>query len=54
MTASPNKPVYRLRLRSDSDSNSDRDDIHRLKQLLKILWRRFRFRCIEIMREPAP
>jgi hypothetical protein len=52
MTASSSKPIYRLRLRSDSGSDSD--DVRNLKQVLKILLRRFCFRCIEIVREPAP
>jgi hypothetical protein len=52
MTTSVSKTIYRLRLLSDS--GSDRDDVRHLKQLLKVLLRRFHFRCIEIMRESTP
>jgi hypothetical protein len=45
--------IYRLRLRA-LDSDNDADDIHRLRALLKLLLRRFRFRCIGIERERAP
>jgi hypothetical protein len=44
--------TYRLRLRSlDAD---DCDDIHKLRALLKLMLRRFRFRVIEIVREQTP
>jgi hypothetical protein len=43
--------IYRLRLRLD---DSNRDDIRHLKQLLKILLRKYHFRCIEIEEEQDP
>jgi hypothetical protein len=55
MTAPAAKPpvIYRLRLRSLADPDHDADDVRELRQLLKVLLRRFRFRCIELEREPA-
>jgi hypothetical protein len=52
MTIAANKPIYRLRLRSDSES--DRDDIRYLKQLLKTLERKYHFRVLEIEQEQTP
>jgi len=56
MTAPTTKPpekIYRLRLRA-IDPDHDDDDIRHLRAVLKILLRRFRFRCIELEREQAP
>jgi hypothetical protein len=52
MTVSANKPVYRMRLQSDSDSHHD--DVRHLRQLLKVLLRRFHLRCIELEQEQTP
>jgi len=55
MTAPTTKPpekIYRLRLRA-IDPDHDDDDIRHLRAVLKILLRRFRFRCIELKREQA-
>jgi hypothetical protein len=46
MTAAGSKPIYRLRLRSDS--NCERDDIRYLKQLLKTLLRRYHLHAVSI------
>ena len=47
ITKPPTK-IYRMRLRS---IGSDHDDICRLKRMLKLMLRRFRFRVIEIEQE---
>jgi hypothetical protein len=49
----PSTKIYRMRLRS---IGSDHDDIRRLRIILKLMLRRFRFRVIEIEqeREQAP
>ena len=50
MTASINKPIFRLRMQPvDSDRN---DDIRHLRQVLKLLLRRLRFRVISVEQEP--
>jgi len=46
----PPTKIYRMRLRS---IGSDHDDIRRLRIMLKLMLRRFRFRVIEIEREQA-
>jgi hypothetical protein len=51
--ARPPEKIYRLRLRA-IDTDHDGDDIRHLRAVLKILLRRFRFRCIELEREQAP
>jgi hypothetical protein len=53
MTASSNKPIYRLRLRS-VDSDRENDNIRHLRAVLKLLLRRFGFRVIEIEQERTP
>jgi len=50
--ARPPEKIYRLRLRA-IDTDHDDDDIRHLRAVLKILLRRFRFRCIELEREQA-
>jgi hypothetical protein len=52
MSASISKPIFRLRLRSDSES--DRDAIRHLKALLKTLLRKHHFRCVEVVQEQDP
>ena len=50
MTASTNKPIFRLRMQPvDADRN---DDIRHLRQVLKLLLRRLRFRVISVEQEP--
>ena len=50
MTASINKPIFRLRMQPvDSDRN---DDIRHLRQVLKLLLRRLRFCVISVEQEP--
>ena len=50
MIASTNKPIFRLRMTPvDSDRN---DDIRHLRQVLKLLLRRLRFRVISVEQEP--
>ena len=49
MTASINKPIFRLRMQPvDSDRN---DDIRHLRQVLKLLLRRLHFRVISVEQE---
>ena len=50
MGVKPPTKIYRMRLRS---IGSDHDDIRRLRIMLKLMLRRFRFRVIEIEREQA-
>jgi hypothetical protein len=49
MTTVRRPSVFRLRLQSVS--SDDRDEIHRLRALLKLMKRRFGYRCVEITRE---
>jgi hypothetical protein len=44
------KPVYRLRIQH---TDSDHDSIRHLRAVLKVLLRRYRFRCLSIERESA-
>jgi hypothetical protein len=50
-SAAAPSPVYRLRIRPVEPVRYG-DDIRHLRALLKVMLRRFRFRCIEIEREP--
>jgi hypothetical protein len=53
MTTAARKPsVFRLRLRSLSDN--DADDVRNLRALLKALLRKYRFRVVDLVREPSP
>ena len=49
MTAPVSKPIFRLRM-TPVDSNRN-DDIRHLRQVLKMLLRRLRFRVISIEQE---
>jgi hypothetical protein len=49
VTATNNKPIFRLRMQPvDADRN---DDIRHLRQVLKLLLRRLRFRVISVEQE---
>jgi len=50
MTASINKPIFRLRMQP-VDSDNRNDDIRHLRQVLKLLLRRLHFRVISVEQE---
>jgi hypothetical protein len=49
MTAVRRPSIYKLRLQSVAAD--DRDEYHRLRAMLKLMLRRFGYRCVEIVRE---
>jgi hypothetical protein len=54
MTAVPTKPpTYLLRLRA-VDPDHDDQNIRRLRALLKLLLRKYRFRVLALEREDSP